>query len=111
MRKKKQKIVLPPELPPEISEDEIEVSDEDLQFVNENRDYAGFVSTLDTNSITKSVSNLVVLFSNSLNGVSVSVLLPNYSNSSNTLKVAFSNFWVEDKFFSMKRDRNSLSEY
>ncbi|KAF7145604.1 hypothetical protein RHSIM_Rhsim04G0004900 [Rhododendron simsii] len=50
---RKQKIVLPPELPPEISEDEVEVSDEDLQFVNENRDYAGFVSNLDTHSITR----------------------------------------------------------
>lgn len=52
-KKQKQKIVLPPELPPEISEDEIEVSDEDLQFVNENRDYAGFVSRLDTDTITR----------------------------------------------------------
>ncbi|KAJ7982034.1 Nucleolar complex protein 3 like [Quillaja saponaria] len=43
--KQKQKIVLPPELPPEITEEEIEVSDEDLQYVNENRDYAGFVSS------------------------------------------------------------------
>ncbi|KAL6975073.1 hypothetical protein U1Q18_023868 [Sarracenia purpurea var. burkii] len=55
---KKQKIVLPPELPPEISEDEIEVSDEDLQFVNDNRDYAGFVSTLDTQSITRHVNRV-----------------------------------------------------
>lgn len=52
-KKDKQKIVLPPELPPEIAEEEIEVSDEDLQFVDENRDYAGFVSRLDTHSITK----------------------------------------------------------
>lgn len=51
--KQKQKIILPPELPPEVPEDEIEVSDEDLQFVNENVDYAGFVSGLDTTSITK----------------------------------------------------------
>ncbi|KAF7145025.1 hypothetical protein RHSIM_Rhsim04G0004600 [Rhododendron simsii] len=55
---RKQKIVLPPELPPEISEDEVEVSDEDLQFVNENRDYAGFVSNLDTHSITRHVSRV-----------------------------------------------------
>ncbi|XP_059661855.1 nucleolar complex-associated protein 3 [Cornus florida] len=55
---KKNKIVLPPELPPDISEDEIEVSDEDLQFVNENRDYAGFVSKLDTQSITKHVKRV-----------------------------------------------------
>lgn len=51
--KQKQKIILPPELPPDVPEDEIEVSDEDLQFVNENVDYAGFVSGLDTTSITK----------------------------------------------------------
>ncbi|KAL6975061.1 hypothetical protein U1Q18_023856 [Sarracenia purpurea var. burkii] len=51
---KKLKIVLPPE----ISEDEIEVSDEDLQFVNDNRDYAGFVSTLDTQSITRHVNRV-----------------------------------------------------
>ncbi|PON58290.1 Nucleolar complex-associated protein [Trema orientale] len=54
----KQKIILPPELPPEISEDEIEVSDEDLHFVDENRDYAGFVSRLDTQSITKHVTRV-----------------------------------------------------
>lgn len=55
-KKQKQKVILPPELPPEITEDEVEVSDEDLQFVQENRDYAGLISTLDTQSITKSVS-------------------------------------------------------
>ncbi|KDO61618.1 hypothetical protein CISIN_1g003141mg [Citrus sinensis] len=57
-KKQKQKIILPPELPPEILEDEIEVSDEDLQFVSENRDYAGFVSRLDTHSITKHVTRV-----------------------------------------------------
>lgn len=51
----KQKIILPPDLPPEVSEEEIQVSDEDLQFVTDNLDYAGFVSRLDTHSITKSV--------------------------------------------------------
>lgn len=55
-KSQKEKIILPPELPPEISEDEIEVSDDDLQFVDQNRDYAGFVSRLDTQSITKFVS-------------------------------------------------------
>ncbi|KAI9116384.1 hypothetical protein K1719_012551 [Acacia pycnantha] len=55
MKKPKQKVILPPELPPEVSEDEIEVSDEDLDFVRENRDYAGLISTLDTQSITKHV--------------------------------------------------------
>lgn len=38
---------------PEIPEEEIEVSYEDLQFVNENLEYAGFLSKLDTHSITK----------------------------------------------------------
>ena len=53
MGKKKQKIVLPPELPPDIPEDEVEVSDDDLQFIKENRSYASLLSTLDTHSITK----------------------------------------------------------
>lgn len=57
-KKKRQKIILPPDLPPEIPEDEVEVSDEDLQFFDENRDYAGFVSTLDTHSITRSVTSI-----------------------------------------------------
>uniref|UniRef100_A0A2P2JZB5 Uncharacterized protein MANES_14G011200 n=3 Tax=Rhizophora mucronata TaxID=61149 RepID=A0A2P2JZB5_RHIMU len=60
-RQKKQKVVLPPALPPEMSEDEIDVSDEDLQFVQENRDYAGFVSCLDTHSITEHVSRVAGL--------------------------------------------------
>ncbi|KAH7842812.1 hypothetical protein Vadar_009511 [Vaccinium darrowii] len=55
---RKQKIVLPPELPPEISDDEVEVSDEDLQFVDDNRDYAGLISNLDTHSITRHVSRV-----------------------------------------------------
>ena len=54
-KKQKQKIILPPELPPEISEDEIEVSDEDVQFVDQNQEYAGFVARLDTESINKQV--------------------------------------------------------
>lgn len=52
-KKQKQKVVLPPELPPDVPEDEIEVSDEDLDFVNKNQEYAGFVSKLDTQSITR----------------------------------------------------------
>jgi nucleolar complex protein 3 len=55
MGKKKDKVSLPPDLPPDVHEDEIEVSDEDLQFVDENRAYAGFVSNLDTKSITRHV--------------------------------------------------------
>lgn len=58
-RKQKQRIILPPELPPEVSEDEIEVSDEDRDFVDQNREYAGFLSTLDTQSITKFVPFLL----------------------------------------------------
>lgn len=61
-KSQKQKIVLPPELPPEIAEDEIEVSDEDLQFVKQNSDYAVGFSRLDTQSITKSVLSLHFLF-------------------------------------------------
>lgn len=52
-KKQKQKVTLPPLLPPEVPEEEIEVSDEDVNFVTKNRAYAGFVSRLDTQSITK----------------------------------------------------------
>ncbi|KAL2529316.1 Uncharacterized protein Fot_21917 [Forsythia ovata] len=37
-----EKIVLPSGLPLKVLEEDIEVSDEDLQFVNENVDYAAF---------------------------------------------------------------------
>ncbi|KAI4323214.1 hypothetical protein L6164_022838 [Bauhinia variegata] len=57
-KKEKQKIVLPPELPPETLDDEVEVSDEDLEFVKENSEYAGLFSTLDTTSITKHVTRV-----------------------------------------------------
>ncbi|CAL0303697.1 unnamed protein product [Lupinus luteus] len=57
-KKPKQKIVLPPDLPPEIPDDDVEVSDEDLQFVKENRGYASLLSTLDTQSITKHVTRV-----------------------------------------------------
>ncbi|XP_021820779.1 nucleolar complex protein 3 homolog isoform X1 [Prunus avium] len=56
--KQKQRIILPPELPPEVSEDEIEVSDEDRDFVDQNREFAGFLTTLDTQSITKHVTRV-----------------------------------------------------
>ncbi|OMP04851.1 CCAAT-binding factor [Corchorus capsularis] len=56
--KQRKQIILPPDLPPEINEDEIEVSDEDIQFVDENKDYAGFVSRLDTQSINKQVTRV-----------------------------------------------------
>ncbi|XP_062115749.1 nucleolar complex-associated protein 3 [Humulus lupulus] len=54
----KHKIILPPDLPPEIADDEIEVSDEDVQFVHSNKDYADLVSRLDTQSITKHVTRV-----------------------------------------------------
>ncbi|TYH91943.1 hypothetical protein ES332_A13G148600v1 [Gossypium tomentosum] len=56
--KQRKQIILPPELPPEIADDDIEVSDEDLKFVDENKDYAGFVSRLDTHSINKQVTRV-----------------------------------------------------
>ncbi|KAF5189934.1 Nucleolar complex protein 3-like protein [Thalictrum thalictroides] len=55
---KKRKVVLPPELPPDVGEDEVEVSDEDLQFLTENQDYAGLLRNLDTKSITKHVKRI-----------------------------------------------------
>uniref|UniRef100_A0A803LPD6 Uncharacterized protein n=1 Tax=Chenopodium quinoa TaxID=63459 RepID=A0A803LPD6_CHEQI len=42
-QKKKLKVTLPPELPPEIPDEDIVVSDEDVNFVAENRAYAGFL--------------------------------------------------------------------
>ncbi|XXG68758.1 hypothetical protein AAC387_Pa06g1770 [Persea americana] len=55
MGKKNQKIPIPPQLPPEIADDEVEVSDEDFEFVESNQDYAGFLKKLDTKSITRHV--------------------------------------------------------
>ncbi|MQM01362.1 hypothetical protein Taro_034113 [Colocasia esculenta] len=52
---KKKKVILPPDLPPEIKEEDIEVSDEDLEFVRQNRDYAKFLNRLDTKSIDRHV--------------------------------------------------------
>nr|GEW56984.1 nucleolar complex protein 3 homolog [Tanacetum cinerariifolium] len=57
-KKQKQKVVLPPMLPPDVPEDDIDVSDEDLDFVENNRDYAGFVSELDTKSITRHINRV-----------------------------------------------------
>lgn len=58
MGKKKQKIVLPPDLPPEVPDEAVEVSDEDVLFVSENREYTGFLSNLDTKSINKHVTRV-----------------------------------------------------
>lgn len=44
-----------PLLPPDVGDDEVDISDEDLSFVAKHRQYAGFLSKLDTSSITKQV--------------------------------------------------------
>uniref|UniRef100_A0A1D1YM11 Nucleolar complex protein 3 n=1 Tax=Anthurium amnicola TaxID=1678845 RepID=A0A1D1YM11_9ARAE len=54
MRKKKQ-VIRPPDLPPETREEDVEVSDEDLEFVRQNRDYAGFLTRLDSKSLDRHV--------------------------------------------------------
>ncbi|CAL9192004.1 unnamed protein product [Musa hybrid cultivar] len=55
---KKNKVILPPNLPPEVADDEIEVSDEDLEFVGRNREYVGFLTKLDTKSIDRHVKRV-----------------------------------------------------
>ncbi|KAJ7522542.1 hypothetical protein O6H91_18G016100 [Diphasiastrum complanatum] len=58
-RRKQQKTASTlPLLPPEIGEDELEVSEEDVEFVKKHRKYAGFISNLDTNGITRHVMGI-----------------------------------------------------
>ncbi|XP_010417534.1 PREDICTED: nucleolar complex protein 3 homolog isoform X1 [Camelina sativa] len=51
--RRKQKVIPPPQLPPDVPEEDIEFSDEDLKYVEENTEYARFVSRIDTAAIDK----------------------------------------------------------
>ncbi|XP_020890871.1 nucleolar complex protein 3 homolog isoform X2 [Arabidopsis lyrata subsp. lyrata] len=51
--RRKQKVIPPPQLPPDVPDEDIEFSDEDLKYVEENTEYARFVSRLDTAAINK----------------------------------------------------------
>lgn len=53
--RRKEKAIPPPQLPPEVREEEIEFSDEDVKFVEENKEYARFVSRIDTTAINRCV--------------------------------------------------------
>ncbi|KNA16472.1 hypothetical protein SOVF_088790 [Spinacia oleracea] len=57
-QKQKQKVTLPPALPPDVPDEDIVPSDEDVEFVDKNPAYASFVSRLDTQSITKHVNRV-----------------------------------------------------
>ncbi|ESQ27203.1 hypothetical protein EUTSA_v10018125mg [Eutrema salsugineum] len=54
--RRKQKTIPPPQLPPDVPEEDIEFSDEDLKFVEENTDYARFVTRIDTGAINRQCS-------------------------------------------------------
>ncbi|XP_006300395.2 nucleolar complex protein 3 homolog [Capsella rubella] len=57
--RRKQKVIPPPQLPPDVPEEDIEFSDEDLKYVQENTQYARFVSRLDTAAINKQCGGTV----------------------------------------------------
>lgn len=46
-------VVLPPDFPAEIGEEEVVVSEEDFEFVNSNHQYSRFLQNLDTKSIDR----------------------------------------------------------
>ncbi|CAA0342441.1 unnamed protein product [Arabidopsis thaliana] len=58
--RRKQKVIPPPLLPPDVAEEDIEFSDEDLKYVKENTDYAQFVSQIDTAAINKQCGGRVM---------------------------------------------------
>eukprot|EP00252_Welwitschia_mirabilis_P011572 TRINITY_DN25857_c0_g1_i1.p1 TRINITY_DN25857_c0_g1~~TRINITY_DN25857_c0_g1_i1.p1 ORF type:complete len:838 (+),score=199.89 TRINITY_DN25857_c0_g1_i1:191-2704(+) len=57
-KKDESKVPKRPLLPPEVPEEDIEVSDEDIEFVRKHKRYAGFLKRLDTKTITKHVIGL-----------------------------------------------------
>ncbi|CAM6103085.1 unnamed protein product [Calypogeia fissa] len=57
-RRKKQGGSAVPPLPPTVADEDIEVSDEDVEFVRKHKDYVGFISQLDTKSMTRQVLGL-----------------------------------------------------
>ena len=52
-RKQKQGVPGVPDLPPDVNEEDVYVSDEDLDFVQKHAQYAGFMANLDTATIDK----------------------------------------------------------
>ncbi|XP_068654805.1 nucleolar complex-associated protein 3 isoform X2 [Aristolochia californica] len=55
MGKKRNKIILPPQLPPDVADDDVEISDEDVEFLKQNKAYTGFLKNLDTKTINRHV--------------------------------------------------------
>ncbi|KMZ67064.1 putative Nucleolar complex-associated protein, partial [Zostera marina] len=51
-------VILPPDFPPEIGEEEVVVSEEDFEFVNSSHKYSGFLQNLDTKSIDRHVGRI-----------------------------------------------------